>query len=112
MATFKSGERIKWAIHAELAALGICADNIEANATSADDWTASIHIAGRKFEVGSEPREGFFCWESTEGRTKNFVASDCGAIRGDQNRLRKSGLDMIYYAIAHPEFSGTGSPIV
>lgn len=104
MPSAKSALEIEVAIRSELLALGITADSINAQADGVDEWSATIRIADRTFEIGSEPCEGFFCWESTKDAKKNFVSVDSGRIWGSQNRLRRHGLEIIRYAVEHPEF--------
>jgi hypothetical protein len=104
MPSAKSALEIEVAIRSELLALGITADSVNAHADRVDEWSATIRIAERTFEIGSKKREGFFCCESTRDATKSFVLADCGKISGSQNRLRRHGLEIIRYAVEHPEF--------
>ena len=108
----KSSLEIEVAIRHELSALGLQAESITARAERVDDWSATIRIAERTFEIGCEAREGFFCWESTSGKKKNFIYSDCGRIAGNQNQLRRRALETIRFAIDHPECEGATYPVV
>lgn len=112
MPAAKSAPEIEVAIRSELHALGITAESINAQADGVDEWSATIRIADRTFEIGSETREGFFCWENTKDAKKNLVFADCGRISGSQNRLRRHGLEIIRYAVEHPEFEGATTPVI
>ena len=112
MPAAKSALEIEVAIRSELLALGITADSINAQADRVDEWSAIIRIADRTFEIGSEQREGFYCWESTKDVKKNFVSVDGGRISGSQNRLRRHGLEIIRYAVEHPEVEGATASVI
>ena len=99
-------------VRRELATLGLHADRIESLAGDHTDWHVRIQFAGRRFELGSAHRDGFFCWESTDNHHRNFVPADCGPIHRAPDQLRREGLSMIRFALASPDFEGATYPVI
>jgi hypothetical protein len=111
MSQLIQSEELKSIAARELLVCGLAADAIEAFGGDNRDWSVRLHIGGRRFEIGSEMREGFYCGESTEGRTKIFVEHDSAKF-GDPARLLKESFGIIRHAIDHPEFEGITRRII
>jgi len=106
-----SPEELKSAVARELLVCGLAAEECEAFGGDDRDWSVRLQIRGRRFEIGSEMREGFFCWESTEGRKKIFVEYDVAKF-GHPDRLLRESFGIIRYAIDHPEFDGITRKVI
>jgi hypothetical protein len=100
------------AIRQDLAQCGLVAEKIVFPDNDRADWHVRIHVAGRRFELGSDRADGFFCREITDGRHRNFVYPDSGPVRRRPDQLRREGLAMIQHALRHPEFEGATYPVI
>ena len=92
--------------------LGLRPEKIEWPEDERHTWHVRLHFAGRRFELGSDRREGFFCREITEGYHRNFVYPDGGPIFHPAEQMCIEGLRKIQYALAHPEFEGATYPVI
>jgi hypothetical protein len=103
---------LKHTVESELTLLGLVADRVEAHRFGDGEWSVTLCVQGRTFELGWVHRDGWCCWESTEGRKKEFVSPDVRVTTRDHDRLRKEGLATVRYAIEHPDFQGVTRPII
>ena len=105
-------EELRSTVERELQEFGLQGDAVEVLRESDREWSVSLSVAGRQFEIGCEARDGFFCFERTPGKNKDFAAQDCGRIFGAEDRLRREGLSVVRYAIDHPDFMGVTRPVI
>ena len=107
-----TSQNLESLIHRALDEVGLRADRIAWPESERADWHVRIHCGSRRFEIGSDRREGFFCREITEGRHRNFVYGDGGPIFHPAEQMCREGLRKIKYALDHPEFEGATYPVI
>jgi hypothetical protein len=103
---------LKHTVESELALLGLVAERVDAYRFGDGEWSVTLCVRGRTFEIGRVHRDGWCCSESTEGRKKEFVSPDVRVTSRDDDRLRKEGLATVRYAIQHPDFQGVTPHII
>ena len=109
MKTPMSADELRTAAEAGCKAKGLIPTSINARVETSD-WQVTMVVNGRCFHLGSECREGFFCWEETSATPKNFFTPDFGAPRDSLEELLLRGLRMIEHAIANPCYQGINYP--
>jgi hypothetical protein len=105
-------QELEATVREELAAVGLAPDRIRVQRGESVAWSVELDVGGRHFALGLVQRDGFFCEETTEGRSIDFTSQVDQPLLGHPDRLRLDALRVVRYAVDHPEFRGVVPPVI